>query len=221
MEFSTVAERGNGLRPIAPAISAEDFAIIEQRALDIQARLEDRRPQRNAEIFPGVTPLWHVVMTQPGQERTASDELQDRGFGIYLPESEFTEVRRGRKIDGKRLMLPGYVLTFVWDVDYHSSRIRVCNGVRDILFVNGRAAIVPDWMVNILRVAENKERPLRTVVEVVKRRKRQSHKSLKEIDVTDCDIVGVHAYSPYIEAMRAEQEAERLSAFHKAIGLAA
>lgn len=211
------------LRSIASVLSPEDFAFIGKQALAISARLESRKPKFYAEVIDGVTPHWHVVMTHPGQERTAAAELADRGFGIYVPEKEFTEIRRGRKVDGKRLLLPGYVLTFVWGIDEHCDRIRACNGVRDILFINGHAALVPDWMVNQLRVEENRQRPLRTLVEVVtvKKRKRQSHKSIKEIDVHGNDIVSVHPYSPFIEAMRAETEGERLSAFHKALGLAA
>lgn len=209
------------LRPLSSAMTPEVFAELSRKALAISATLDGRNARRNAEVYAGVTPCWHVVMALPGQERTAADDMSDRAFGVYLPESEHTEVRRGRKVDLKKLMLPGYVLVFVWDMERHHGRICACEGVRGVLMINGRAAIVPDRYVDIIRKAENRERPLRALVEVVKKKKRwrQSQKTLEERDVTDNDILSVHSYSPDIEAMRADADTERLSAFHRAIGL--
>lgn len=209
------------LRPIISGMSPEDFAEFERRALEISARLDGKARCRNAEVIEGVTPRWHVATVFPGQERTAAEDLGDRCFGVYLPESEHTEVRRGRKVDFKRLMLPGYVLVFVWDVDRHMDRIRACDGVRSMLFHDGRVAIVPDRLVDRIRATENRERPLKMTVEVIKKRKRQSHKCFEQRDVTDNDIIGVHAFSPFMEELRSESEAERLGAFHRAMGLAA
>lgn len=210
-------------RPLSSAMTPELFAELSAKALAISATLDGRNRNRNAEVYPGVTPHWHVVTVLPGQERTAAEDLSDRCFGVYLPESEHTEVRRGRKVDLKRLMLPGYVLVFVWDMERHQGRVCACDGVRGVLMINGRAAVVPDRYVDIIRKAENRERPLRALVEVVKKKKRwrQSQKTLEQRDLTDNDILSVHAYSPFVEAMRADSETERLSAFHKAIGLAA
>ncbi len=209
------------LRPIASALSPEDFDFIGRRALEISATLDGRYAYRNAEIYPDVTPHWHVATALPGMERTAAQDLSDRCFGIYLPESEHVEVRRGRRAEFTRLMLPGYVFVFVWDVDRHIDRIRACDGVRGLLFINGQAAIVPDRVSDRVRVAENRERPLKMEVEVIKkkRRWRKSHKTIEEQNISNNDIIGVHSYSPFIEAMRQEAEGDRLSAFHRAIGL--
>lgn len=209
------------LKPIAPALSAADFAFIERRALEIAANLDVTKPKRNAEVFPEVTPHWHVVTVLPGRERTAAQDLSERGFGIYLPESEHTEIRRGRQVELTRLMLPGYVFVFVWDVDQHLDRIRACDGVRGMLLVNGQVAIVPDGLIDKVRRAENRERPLKICVEVIKkkRRWRKSHKTIEEKQIGDNDIIAVHSWSPFIEALRREAEGERLSAFHKALGL--
>lgn len=211
------------LKPIASALSAEDFAFIERRALAISATLEGQHGGRNAEVYPDVVPHWHVATVLPGQERTAADDLSERRFGVYLPESEHTEIRRGRLVDLKRLMLPGYVFVFVWDVDRHIDRIRACDGIRGMLFFSGRVAVVPDKMIDDVRIAENRERPLRAVVEYTKKKKRHrmSHKGVKEVDLADCEVMNVHSYSPFIEAMRQEAETDRLSAFHRALGIPA
>lgn len=217
------ANDGPKLQPIAQAFTPEVFADLARRALVISESLETRQPNRFAEVFPDVMPHWHVATVMPGRERTAAEDLSDRRFGVYLPESEHTEIRRGRKVDFKRLMLPGYVLVFVWDIDRHMERIRACEGVRGMLFVDGRVAIIPDRLVDRIRVVENRERPLKAMVEVVKHKKRwrQSQKTLEERNIGDNDILSVSSYSPFAEALRQESETERLSAFHKAIGLAA
>ncbi len=216
------------LYPLAPAFTPEVFAALSRRALEISESLETRQPNRFAEVFPDVTPHWHVATVLPGRERTAADDLSDRRFGVYLPESEHREVRRGRVVDFKRLMLPGYVLVFVWDIDRHMDRIRACEGVRGMLFNDGRVAIVPDRLVDVIRRVENRERPLKGLVSAapVKKLKRCWRKARKSgddqaVEVQDNTIISVHSYSPYIEALRQEADEDRLSAFHKALGLAA
>lgn len=219
------------LQLIGSALSAQDFAFIERRALEISAQLEGRTGKRTAEVFPDVTPHWHVVTVLPGQERTAADDLSDRCFGVYLPESEHTEIRRGRKVDLKRLMLPGYVFVFVWDVDRHVDRIRACDGVRGLLFINGKVAIVPDALIDRVRRVENYYRPLKGLTPetdgaTAKKPKRCWRKKRKVegwVDAQqqwDNEIVSVHSYSPFLEELRAAANDQQASAFHKALGLA-
>lgn len=207
--------------PIESALNPKMREEIERRALEIVASIEGQHRRRNAEVYAGVSPRWHVVLAGPGQERTAAKNLSERAFGVYLPESEHVEIRRGRVVELKRLMLPGYLFVFVWDIDAHIDRIKACEGVRGVLIVNGQVAILSDHMINEVRKAENGERPLRVMVEVVKRKKRhrRSHKAMQEVDVRENDIVAVHSYSPFIEALRQESDVVRLDAFHKAMGL--
>jgi transcription antitermination factor NusG len=221
-----VTERA--LRPISTAFSAQDFAFIERRALEIAAQFDVERRERNAEVFPDVTPHWHVVTVLPGKERAAADDLSERCFGIYLPESEHTEIRRGRKIELKRLMIPGYVFVFVWDVDRHIDRIRACDGVRGLLFMDGRVVIVPDMLINRIRARENAERPLKgltTSSEPAKKAKRCWRKTRKvdgKAEGNGDEVIGVHSYNPFLEELRkaASQSDEKLGAFHKALNAA-
>lgn len=210
----------NKLLKISSALTPEAFAYIERRALEISARFDDRR-ERNAEIFPDVRPHWHVITVLPGKERAAADDLSDRRFGVYLPESEHTEVRRGRRVDLRRLMIPGYVFVFVWDVDRHVDRIRSCDGVRGLLFINGRVAVLPDALINRLRARENAERPLKGLT-MAKKQKRCWRKTRRDDDVIERsdEVIGVHAYSPFIEDLRAAETDDEVSAFHNALGIA-
>jgi transcription antitermination factor NusG len=222
--FMAVDERPK-LQPIVSAFTPEVFAELSRKALEISESLETRQPQRYAEVYPDVTPHWHVATVLPGRERAAAEDMSDRRFGVYLPESEFIVVRRGRKFETTRLMLPGYVLVFVWDVDRHMERIRACEGVRGMLFHDGRVAIVPDRLVDKVREAENRERPLKGLISAapVKKQKRCWRKSRRSegdraAEAVD-EIMAVHSYSPFIEALRQEADGDRLSAFHKALGL--
>lgn len=214
------------LRPISTAVSPADFRFIERRALEIAAKFDSERNERNAEIFPDVTPHWHVATVLPGKERTAADDLSDRCFGVYLPESENTEIRRGRKVDFKRLMVPGYVFVFVWDVDRHVDRIRACDGVRGLLFVNGRVAIVPDLLIDRIRAVENYYRPLKGLISAsdpvkkLKRCWRKQRRPSEQPQDHDAEVIGVHSYSPYLEDLRTAANDEQTGAFHKALSLA-
>lgn len=221
-------ERSKRLHSISSAMSIQDWAEFNRRAVEISTSLENRGAKRYAEVFPEVTPRWHVVTVHPGQERTAADDLSDKRFGVYLPESEHTEVRRGRKVDLKRLMLPGYVFVFVWDVERQLDRIRACDGVRGVLIINGRVAIVPDALVDRVRIAENRERPLPLALSAsaessppkkVKRCWRKTRKTDVQVENHDNDIISVHSYSPFIEELRSASDDQQVSAFHKALGL--
>ncbi len=119
-------------------------------------------------------------------------------------------------------MLPGYVLVFTWAVDEHIDRIKACDGVRGLLMINGTVAIIGDSLVDRIREAENRERPLKGLVAPPKRhRKSRKVPQLREGEFTADEILGCHSYSPIVEALRADAEADRLEAFHRAIGLAA
>lgn len=207
--------------PISSALSRADFDLISRRAIEIQRELDAKIGPIGAEILTNVKPCWHVLITVPGHEKIALEHLMRRGFGCYLPEREGTEIRRGRKVNFTRLLLPGYLFVFVWDIHHHIDRIRACTGVYDALFINGHAAVIADWEIDRVRAEENRERPLRMAVEVnkSKRRWRQSNKATKLVDVHDYDIVSVRSKSAFLDALDQETEAERLTAFHKAMGL--
>lgn len=198
---------------------------IDRQAAGIAARIEATGGY--ADVVPSEKPRWHVAIAFPGKEKIAARELSDRGFGVYVPEMDVIEVRRGRKVERKQLLLPGYVLFFGWALDKQRERARACDGVAELLCFGLRVAAVPDCVIDQIRRIENTERPLPLLlieadadVDVKKKRKRQSRKTHREVQVSDCDIVGVHAYSPFLEELRSGSEEEWLAAFHKVMDLA-
>lgn len=196
---------------------------VDRRAAQIVARIESTGGF--ASIALEQEPHWHAAVTYPQKERIAGASLADRGFGICIPEYEVVEIRRGRAIDKREMLLPGYVLFFAWNADNQLDRIRACEGVHDVLLSNGHVAVVPDEVMNLLRIVENTHRPLNIPVDATeqprkKGRQRQSRNpKLDRSDLDNYDVVAVHSFSPFVEAMRSYAGEDRLGAFHKALGL--
>jgi transcription antitermination factor NusG len=194
------------------------LAAIKQQALASIRRADERSGPYDAEIVGGCSPKWHVVVTYPNHEKVVAGHLIARRFGIYLPESESIEIRRGHQVTARRLLLPGYVLLFVWDIDRHWRRVVACPGVQHILMADHHPAVVDDRVVDQIRAVENSERfSLKVTVEKIMKKKRW--RQSRTVGVDHNDIVGVHPYSPFMEELRKDDVTERLSAFHKAMGL--
>lgn len=180
-------------------------------------------------------PQWHIARVAPGHERiaaahaigrvrllTATEHLVNRGFGVFVPEREYSDIHHGRKRRFVRPMIPGYVFLFVWDINRQWLRIRDCPGVLGILMCGPQAAVVPEWLIDFLRAEENRERPMVYTVEQIipRKRKRASRKVSRVVPIYADDIVSDGCYSLKFRDEFANPDPEiRLSAFHKAMGL--
>lgn len=198
-----------------------------KQAVETSRRFDEKMGPYSAEIVPGAEATWHAVITAPAHERIAASHLISRGFGIYLPETEDVEVKRGRKVTRTRPLIPGYLFVYVWDIARHARRIRACTGVLDFLLSDGRIMVIPWAIIDQLRVIENYERPIVLPMDEVVRpkqaKKKRWRKSRAEpsLQAVPAEIIGVHAYSPFIEEMRQGLDDEnRIAVFKRALGLA-
>ncbi|WP_296741412.1 transcription termination/antitermination protein NusG [Mesorhizobium sp.] len=169
---------------------------------------------RDAEIIPGVIPKWYVVKVYPGAERKVADELIARRFGIFIPESEKTVVRRGRKVDRVELMFPGYIFVFVWDVLQHRSRIECVPGVTGLIYDDGKPAVITDDKIDIIRAVENGERPLVKETTNGKRGRRRRKRA-----AVDMEIVSVKPWSAFADDLIALDSQGRNQSLMRALGL--
>ena len=120
-------------------------AAIEQHALDVAAEFERKVGPFRAEIVANTTPHWHIVRTAPGREDTAAKHLERRCVGLFLP--RFVRgsrlVSRNQLVDlSDKLIFPGLVFVFVWDILAHWRRIKACPGVVSIMVDGAERPIV-------------------------------------------------------------------------------
>ena len=118
---------------------------IEQHALDVAAEFERKVGPFRAEIVPDATPAWYVIRTAPGRENTAAEHLERRCIGLFLP--RFTKgsrlMSRNELIDlSDKLIFPGLVFVFVWDILVHWRRIKACPCVVSIMVDGSERPIV-------------------------------------------------------------------------------
>lgn len=187
-----------------------------------------------AEIVPGITPLWHVIETQPNHERTAASHLIARRFGVFIPETEETLIRRGRKVDVNRLMFRGYLFVFVWSILRHLGRIETCPGVARVIFVDDepdqprRPAVISDKKIDEIRAVENSKRPLPMIMldeipgisKRKKPRRRNTPKSERERQIErGNDVVACRSWSPFQDSLLSLDSAGRNQTLLNALGL--
>jgi hypothetical protein len=187
----------------------EVYLEIARRAEETAQRVDEQRGPLNAEIIDSKVPLWHVLRTEPGAERIAAAHLSGRRFGVYVPEFEkpipASSVRPAR-VELRRLF-PGYLFIFVWDVLAHRGRIYACPGVMRLLYDGERPAVVPDPMIERMQAIEF------GMIKIGKRpRGRRRHRP------ADDEIVRVRCYAA-VDAIYGLDDAGRVSALHKALGL--
>jgi hypothetical protein len=152
---------------LAPVTKNETREEIERRALEISAYLEHRDGLYRAEIVPACRPQWHLLNIAPGKEDIAIGHLVKRGFGIFLPQFmrgavlELPIYRNGRlcgheKIDmSEKLIVPGRLFVFVWDILHHWRRIKACTGVQRIMLTGkGDPVVISEAEINRLQILQ-------------------------------------------------------------------
>ena len=171
---------------------------IERRALEIAAELDLKLGPYRAEILPA-QPHWHIVRTTPGQENKATDFLSHRGIGVFLP--QFAKGSRLPHEDlSDKLMFPGRVFVFVWDVLAHWRRIKDCPGVQSIM-TNGseKPVIVPDHEMKRIQYLQ-----FALAYRTKRRRRRKRYASANDlITITSADYLHVdgHKRSHVLDAV--------------------
>jgi transcription antitermination factor NusG len=153
--------------------------------------------------------VWRIVETLPSHERIAGAHLIARRFGIYVPEIEGVEVRRGRKRNFLRPMFPGYIFVFVWGIKAHISRIMNCPGVWKIMKNGSEYAALPDGAINEIRAVENSMRPIIQPLDAfavfngMRKQKRWRHAPRRPENqrVTDNEVVSVRSWSAFTDGL--------------------
>jgi transcription antitermination factor NusG len=145
---------------------------------------------RMAQLARGDELKWYVYEVA---SRDVEKVLVERRFGIYVPECEETTVRRGRKIERRLPLFPGYVFVFMGDTDENWNRIANIRGVIASI------GALPWDEIDKIRVLENQHRPIdltyfeEETVTTGKKRKRRRKRLIARQD----EIVRTRAYGWY------------------------
>jgi transcription antitermination factor NusG len=106
---------------------------------------------RDAQITAGVEPKWYVFEIA---SRDVEAHLIKRRFGVYVPECQETIIRRGRRIDRRIQLFPGYVFVFIWPSGENWNKIVNIRGVVASI------GSLTDTEIDTIRYLENCERPI-------------------------------------------------------------
>jgi transcription antitermination factor NusG len=173
------------MKPLSSAFSPEVMAEL--------ARPFESYDPRNAEIATGVDPKWYVFEIAA---RDVEAELAKRRFGVYVPECQETIIRRGRPVDRRIQLFPGYVFVFVWPTAANWSLIVSTRGIV------GSIGSLTDAEIDQIRYLENCERPIvlecfDEVQTVASKRKRWRKKPKQVVVSVPDEIVKTRAWSAF------------------------
>jgi transcription antitermination factor NusG len=200
------------MKPLSTVFSPEVMAEL--------ARPVQSFDPRNAEIVAGKTPKWYLLEVHEPAQRDVEAELAKRRFGVFVPQEKQTVVERGRKFDRIRLLFPGYIFVFVWDIDRHWSRITSIHGVSQVIVSQPSAAapaeaiwvsdrqcpiVIEDEMIDYLRALENGAPPRKP-----RHRGKRQH---------DDDVMAVYPWSAFPDRIWMLDSEERNQTLRKALGL--
>lgn len=170
----------------------------ELEKLSPEARAELARPvqsydPRDAQMHPGLDPEWHVFEIAA---RDVEAELAKRRFGIYVPECQEKIIRRGRVIERRIQLFPGYVFVFIWPTDENWNKIA---NVRGVIASIGSLS---DQEIDKIRYLENCERPIvlkyYDELQDAPRKKRKRWRKTRQIVVSVPDeVVRTRAWSAF------------------------
>ena len=160
------------------------------------------------------SPLWHVAIVQPNQERVAASHLVGRRFACYLPEFErLVPASRGRAAHiVRRPLIPGYIFLYVWNVREHAGRIRACPGIVDLLYDGEEPAVIPDALIDAIQLTE-------TTFGFKKPKRRRWRKRKIQPEEEIIEVSAIKCYAAIGEGMKQLSDTERTSLLHKALGL--
>ena len=98
---------------------------------------------------------WCAVSCKPRQETVAEENLLRQHFHVYLPRIRMRQRRRGQWLDAVEVLFPRYIFIRIDPMRQSTATVRSTRGVVGLVRFGGRAAIVPDAVMDALRQRED------------------------------------------------------------------
>jgi transcription antitermination factor NusG len=206
-----LAKIGNMGRVYRTFAETQEITSAAERSMEATMR---RATPLEAEIVPGCDPMWYVVLPLAGCAGIAARHLIRRRFGLYQPMIERVVYTRRGRVKRKETMFPGYLFTFIWDVDKHFHRVRNCPGVLGFLMDRERPVAMPDRFIMRMQVEEFISEGLGQATRRFRRRYRKQalNGHFEPVEFT------ISTKSYWRQAVDLEGP-ERIGLLHKALGL--
>ncbi|MEP6391029.1 MAG: transcription/translation regulatory transformer protein RfaH [Halioglobus sp.] len=96
---------------------------------------------------------WLAVHTKPREEATASAQLQQQGYGVFLPEITERKRRKGKWQRVRSPLFPRYLFINVDLEEQSIAPVRSTRGVIGLLRFGGEIAVLPNTVVEALQAA--------------------------------------------------------------------
>jgi transcriptional antiterminator RfaH len=96
-------------------------------------------------------PFWAAARAQPKREAVAQHFLELAGYRCYLPRLREQRISRGRKIEVRPPLFPGYLFVLI-ELQWHAARW--CPGTLGLVMNCNLPARVPDAVVDDIRQRE-------------------------------------------------------------------
>ncbi len=100
---------------------------------------------------------WYLVQSKPGQSERAAQELENQGYEVFFPTIEVEKIKKGHRVHQTEPMFPGYVFIELSELSSNWRPIRSTRGVLRLVSFGNKPAVVPDEVVEQLRVQKRLE----------------------------------------------------------------
>lgn len=107
---------------------------------------------------------WYLIHTKPCGEVMAQVNLQRQGFGVYLPRVLLTVRRRGRWQEAIAPLFPRYLFLQLNEGRQALAPVRSSVGVSAVVRFGPQCAVVPDQIVQDLRLRADPQTGLHRLV---------------------------------------------------------
>jgi transcriptional antiterminator RfaH len=94
---------------------------------------------------------WYLLRTKAGEERRARDQAGRLAREVLLPLARVRVRRWGRLTESIAALFPSYIFA-LFDIEREYSRLRYTRGVRQIVSFGEEAAVVPQWIIDELKL---------------------------------------------------------------------
>lgn len=106
---------------------------------------------------PELSSVWYLAASKPRQETRAIENLHNQGITAYSPLISVEKIRSNKKVIVEEAMFPGYIFIKLSPQSGLWHKVKSTRGVRDWVRFSGKAASLPEKLVDNLIKQEQQQ----------------------------------------------------------------